>query len=173
MMNLKVNLKKVRDLVDFKTDYWINNETTNCYAFALGLDIPEDILGINSYSLGRFAMEKDPNLNIRSLTRLECLKRDLDAIGFIYEEIDPKDKVENKYGDKYIKYMISLYQNDKDFHFLRKHERDGIWWHKRGWYYHPSQVDDNGKIITDLDDIKISDYHYVNTFKIKVKRRYK
>lgn len=49
---LKISVDDLVDYISLTYDYWENAMDTNCYAFALGLDIPEDEIVKNAYQLG-------------------------------------------------------------------------------------------------------------------------
>ena len=52
------NPQEIKNKINLKTKNWVNNERTNCYAFALGLDLnPSDICryaDVHLYCGGRF-----------------------------------------------------------------------------------------------------------------------
>lgn len=51
---LEIDEKNIKSLISLKDDGWINDFTTNYYAFALGLDIPENEICKKSKYFGFF-----------------------------------------------------------------------------------------------------------------------
>ena len=44
--------EEIRNLISLKEDYWEYDFDTNCYAFALGLDVIEDDIVKDAFQLG-------------------------------------------------------------------------------------------------------------------------
>ena len=83
--NLKLNLKKIQDYIGLKTDFWVNTTTTNCYAYALGLDIPETNIVEGAYRLGTLGAIKEKitacvNDNIKKIYIPKENEKDLNDI---------------------------------------------------------------------------------------------
>ena len=167
---LNLRLKELQKHIELKTDYWENPDTTNCYAYALGLDIPEYAVGENAYSLGTIGLKKigvDPKFKLYYDKETRLIK-DFDALKFKYQEVSPDEPIKDE--NKYSYFKICLMQNRSDFHFLRQSKTDNTWWHKQGWENKPSNKDDDGELITDPTKAKIRDYEYVKTYKIRFRR---
>lgn len=172
--NFKININELRRHIELKTEYWVNRNTTNCYAYALGFDIPESIIREGAYSLGTIGLlrEKiDPSFRIYYSKETRLLK-DLKALKLKCVEASPYEVIRD--DDKNSYFLISLFEKEGDFHFLRKSKLDNTWWHKRGWSENPKNIDDENNVITDptkavIGDYK-GDYRYVKTYKIGFKR---
>lgn len=167
---LNVRIKDLMKHIELKTDYWENPNTTNCYAYALGFDIPEYVIADGAYNLGTIGLIKigiDPKFRLYYDKETRLVK-DLDALKFKYNEVSPDDEIKDNH--KYSYFKICLMKNKNDYHFLRQSKTDNTWWHKQGWSSKPSNKDDNGDLITDPKKAKIRDYEYVKTYKLKFKR---
>lgn len=166
MSKLLMDYKSIRDSINLKEDYWNNIKTTNCYAFALGLDIPSGKLmsfGIESPygvgNIGRFKFGYD-YFDIYGLTFEERFFMDLDALGIQHREANQYEKMDSKNNN--LNWLIAMYRDTKtpDFHFLRKRS-DNFWTHKLGRDGDISIVDSTGRLITNLDNAK---FHYVHKY---------
>ena len=99
-IRLKINQKELVKHIELKSDYWINRKETNCYAFALGFDIPERNIMNGAYKVGVIGFTKEgidlSKINIYSYE--ERLIKDLKTLKLIYEETSPEEivKVELK-----------------------------------------------------------------------------
>ena len=120
----EINDKNIKSLLSLKDDGWINDFTTNCYAFALGLDIPENEICKNAYQLGfiaayKFGLQIE---EILSLTLEDRFLLDLKALKIAYYEIEGDQAAGWYYLGNYICHYwdVLLYSNGKDFHFARR-----------------------------------------------------
>ena len=153
MLNMSVeNIRKVmRDGICFekRLSEWKNRYSTNCYAFALGLDVDEDDICPWAYRVGNIYLQDkwslprmlDPDNKIREIESF--MLDDFQTLGINYKIFIDKDK--NQYlqeldhpGDCWdILFFISY----KDgYHFARVGS-DGILYHKPGWDDLPSPTD--------------------------------
>ena len=173
MKNFKVNIKKIKKNIELKTNFWVNKEYTNCYAYALGLDVKEDELIPDAYGLGVFFSEKE-GFDKRLLpyfSKEARFLKDLKVLKIKSKKVPYNDKIRD--NEKYVYNLISILESGtgSDFHFLRKSMEDGTWWHKRGWHEAPTNKDDLGNIITNPQEAVIGNYFYLNTYKLKLKRK--
>lgn len=172
MSKLKMSEDKLKQEMKIKKIIWKCNDSTNCYAFALGLDIPEERILRHAYQLGVIGatIRNIPLKHLKYMTYEERLYLDMNALKIpclkTSQDINPYVDEYGKYY--YLSWIISLYENDYDFHFLRKSE-NGIWYHKRGYLKFPTNVDTKGHIITDLDNCSIDNYHYIGSYKLECK----
>ena len=171
MNNLNINYRKLNNYIQLKTDYWVNIESTNCYAFALGLDIPEFVIMKNAYNVGVIGFTKEHRSlsSLRTFSYEDRFIKDLKALNLMFEEASIYDSVKD--GNKYSYFLVSMFDNGRDFHFFKKKKKDGTWWHKRGWYCAPTNLDDDLEVITDLKEPKVGSYKHIKTYKIGFKRR--
>ncbi len=126
---IPLNPKELRKLIDLDKKDWENKQNTNCYAYALGLDvnIPK------AFEPGEIGHSKTDLRNYNSFTYellLDNIFTDLEALDIAYREIDPIEEIAPD------EWKIALFTTRNgeyidDFHFMREH-KDGIWYHKNG-----------------------------------------
>ena len=138
--NLKINPRDLQKEINITKKDWIYRGQTNCYAYALGLDIIEQKICYKAYQVGTIG-KKYYEISDKVFDLLSIEKRlylDLESIGIIYHEIDPTEKINPN------SWNISLFSSDVyyDFHFLRK-TPENSWTHKIGWFELPKNKDDN------------------------------
>lgn len=168
MNKLKISPDILREYIDLESNIWINTRTTNCYAYALGLDIGEEKITKHAYTLG-VLWGISNNLNIRKLNILsyeERLLLDLITLKLDYKEIDPN------YICKENEWKIAYMESKYDYHFLRQ-KKDGIWYHKLGYWTNPINIDSKNEIITNPENIILKDYKYIKTYCLKKKEHLK
>ena len=147
----EINEKYIKSLISLKEDYWENDFNTNCYAFALGLDIPEEEICKNAYQLGFIAAKKF-NISIQEVLKLSLEDRfllDLKAIKIAYYEIDEEQSAGMYHLGNYVchHWDISLYSNGKDFHFMRCNY-NGELYHKVGNLGGPKKCEETIEYLT-------------------------
>lgn len=140
----EVNEKKIKSYISLKSDYWENILKTNCYAFALGLDVPEHEIFLSAYQLGFMAKEKFniPLCEIKEMTYEQRLLLDLKALKIAYEVIKD-DKIVGYYevGNYVCNYwdiLLFSHCSHRDFHFARR-GYDGKLYHKMGYWNVPAK----------------------------------
>ena len=92
---LKISLNDLRNKIDIKKTSWENMTTTNCYAYALGLDIPEENICKYAYDPGTIGNSNYP-LYI-PFTYDELINNiliDLMALDIKYQFILPNDVID-------------------------------------------------------------------------------
>ncbi len=132
--SLKMSLGEIRSLIDVQKEEWIHMDTTNCYAYALGLDIAESDIIPYAYVPGIISHSDIDLTRLSSFSYESLLKNiylDFEALEIDFREISPLDEV----GDD--EWKIALFTRKcfdllDDYHFLRCHN-DGIWYHKNGY----------------------------------------
>lgn len=167
------NLKDIRNNINIYQDNWNNIETTNCYAFALGIDMDKNIINKYAYNPGVISnspiiLSKHTAFKYEDL--LNNIINDLTYLGINYEEINPNDLIDiNEWKVaiflKYYKYRCTNLITD--YHFLR--EINGIWYHKQGFNSYPTNLDSDDKIIDNLVKANIKDYEYKSCYKLKLR----
>lgn len=167
---LKMELEYLRSCIDLEKKEWINRYATNCYAYALGLDIPQANIIKYAYTPGIIS-NSDIYLPACNEFIYEDLINniylDLKALSIDFKEIDPTDKIdENEW--KIAIFTAQNYGRLYDYHFLREH-RDGIWYHKIGWNGEVSKYDCNGDVITNPKDCYIPCRSYKKCLSLKLK----
>ena len=172
MEKLNMSMDEIKNNISLIKDTWKNYSTTNCYAFALGLDVPEEKISENAYQVGVLGAIKFgfDYIDLRIMSYEERLKLDLVALNIELKEVGPDfDQVIKPYysGGKKIyseyNWPIALFESDNNVHFLRK-KSDGIWYHKYGYGSFVMNIDRKGKIITDPEECDLRDFKYKKTF---------
>lgn len=168
---LKMDLMELRRQINLNKKHWKHILTTNCYAYALGLDIPERRISNNDYFPGmisNFINKRPPFYTYSEL--LQGLYADLEALGIEIREIGPNEEIAK--GE----WKIALFAGEVDMmpelfyriHFLRQ-RKNGIWYHKK-WYKRVSNKDDNHQIITNPEACYFEEVKYQNCFCLTRKR---
>ena len=124
-----LNPEELRRLIDLNKLDWQNKRDTNCYAYALGLDVNLP----KAFEPGEIGNSKIDLRNFDSFAYEQLLANiyvDLEALGIDYRDIEPLDDIEEN------EWKIAIFTTRKygeviDFHFMREH-KDGIWYHKNG-----------------------------------------
>ena len=166
-----MNTEEIRNKIILDNINWKHIFTTNCYAFALGLDIKERSIMKDAYQPGTIS-----NNNLGEWFTygelLSNLKSDFDYLGIDYKEINPTDNIAE--DEWKIALFIKIYNYNygkivlSDFHFLR--QIGDSWYHKPGYYGLPTNKDSNDKIITDPTMCNIYNKAYQKTYSLKLKK---
>lgn len=167
-------LKELRKKINLDKNVWENTYATNCYAYALGLDIPESSIMKGAFLPGTMSGTSiifDDKRLFSYASLIDGLYGDLEALDIIVREISPSEDINSD------EWKIALYTTpsflDKeslmDFHFFR-FCNDEIWRHKMGWTYPPSIYDDNRKVIRNLDECYFKNKVYNKCFSLKLKK---
>ena len=93
---LKMSIKDIRKSMSYERDAfdWKNILKTNCFAFAMGLDIPENDICEQAYSLGKIATELE--IYPKNYTYEERFINDIKALGLSYETSNEKELYSGK-----------------------------------------------------------------------------
>ena len=140
---LNMPIKEIKEKISLREEYWENNFETNCYAFALGLDIPENDICINGFQPGIIA-SKIFDISLDELARLKVEDRmilDLKAlkIGFKLSEVTMNQEYKSLGNYWCNSWDILLFLNENDFHFARIN-RNGEMYHKIGYFGSPQKT---------------------------------
>lgn len=169
----KMSPQSLVERMDFAKKKWKHILTTNCYAYALGLDIPERKIKSFAYVPGTIGNGKSNLFMQRVFTMKELMDNiadDLVSLGINFEECNPDYKTE--YNEWKIAIFTSYYsyilldEYFYDFHFLRERE-DGTWYHKRGYKHSPNNMDSNKNLILDPRTCYLKNYDYQLTYKLR------
>lgn len=119
---------------------------TNCLSFAMGLPIPYQNISFSyAYECGGFyQLYHECPMDISTLKGYEKLELDFDILGYSYEEVDINEKISK---DQWKIALFQDYSKEQLFHVYRQTE-NGIWYHKIGFPNEPTNLDNNGNIIT-------------------------
>lgn len=167
---LNMSLNQIRGKIQINPDVWVNMYTTNCYAYALGLDIREADICIGAYQPGRISeLTYLPNTEcFEYKTLIEGIENDFDALNIKYREVNHNEKI--AYNEWKIALLTEKYHGKlADFHFLRQ-KQNGIWFHKNGFNGTISKKDYSGRIITDPISSNLNSYTYDKCYALKLNR---
>ena len=143
--------KEVRKLVNPFKKEWINVNKTNCYAYALGIDVNYEDLGINGYEPG-FTCDLRLPSNFDGSDLINNVVKDLDNLGIDFRHVNDYYKLGE--GEWRIAIFGGYrYSFDKfdDYHFMRQ-SLDGIWVHKSGYYGKPTNLKTSSPLKSYMDD---------------------
>lgn len=164
-IELKNSLEEIRDSIDIAKKVWIHRQVTNCYAYALGIDMHLPIDSFQPGALSGYMIV--PPFSYTEIIR--AIIADFNALGIDYGSIDPNSPVKNE------EWKIVLLLSSKDassrfhnFHFIRQFE-DGRWFHKLGYSRKITNLDDNGDTITNPEKARFKDLSYDSCFRLRLK----
>ncbi len=167
-------LNYIRNHIVLNKKRWKHIFSTNCYAYALGLDIREKDIFEYLYQPGSFgrylyAVNNSKYFDYSSL--IEGIKRDMKELGIEIREINPEEEVSEE--EWKIALFTVFHANEfyseylSDFHFLRQND-DKIWYHKPGYLKPPTNKDYNGQIILHPEDCYLGSKQYRKCYSLKV-----
>ena len=173
--NLKMNLVEIRKSIEPYKIGWRNISTTNCYAYALGLDISRYEIAEKNFAYNPGIFSKSGFCLVSTLFRyselMESLYADFESLGLCFETCNPNDIA------AYNEWKIAIFTHKlygyilNDFHFLRQ-GTDGIWRHKPGYTCKPTKYDSKGIIISDIRNCNYDNYVYQKCYKLKKNIKY-
>ena len=176
-------IEKMRNSININNNIWINYETTNCYAYALNMDLsykelkPYEEFGVDIYNVGMISNLKTPKTKEELVNAFKSDMRILkiEVTDVLFDEILEENE-----------WKVALYQtvkgidyidNELDFHFVKEIE-NGKWSHKKGKTKKISYLDDNDELITEpslayfsLDEENGNSvkYDFIGCYKLKKK----
>lgn len=173
---LKMTLNEINGCIQIYPESWVNKSTTNCYAYALGLDIREGEICKSAYQPGTISGNGIcPNFSEYFLYSklIEGLESDLDSLRISYREIEPNDEVHS--NEWKVALFAEFYEEEReelifDFHFLRTN-KNGHWTHKDGFDFAPTRKDYSNQIITDPKKCDLCSYQYKKCYALRLKER--
>ena len=175
MATLKMSCEEIRQAISIKEDDWEYTQDTNCYAFALGLDIKENDIVKNAYQLGVIGFIIN-NISIDELKKMSLKERllmDLKALKIHCEDSLESATSDLRVGQKYsdLWWIISLLTDGKRFHFMRK-SYSGIWYQKWGYLAPVINYDFDRKVIANPSKANLGDYKVVKTYRLSYREKY-
>lgn len=158
---------------------------SNCYAYALGLDINENSICKHAYQPGIMGsiILNLPIINLKEMPIEERMLIDLEALKIKYKEVEPEEnynytfhtyKNSNAISSITYDWPVAVFEAKEDlidFHFMRKWN-DGTWRHKLGFVSYPNENDFDGKIITDPRECNLGPYKYKKTYLLTLNQKW-
>lgn len=127
---LKMSLNEIRGKIQMYPENWVNMYSTNCYAYALGLDIRQSDICDYAYQPGTIS----ETTNIFELKYfsydmlIKGIESDLELLRIAYRNVEENEKL--ALNEWKIALFVDKYHGSLiDFHFLRQKE-NGIWLQK-------------------------------------------
>ena len=168
--DLKMSLDEIRNRIDILKWDWDNLYTTNCYAYALGLDIPENDICKYAYDPGTISKSCPLYIPYSYNQLINNVLADLEILNIEHRFIHPSDSIlpdEWKIAI-FIPKIYSLYQLE-DYHFIRQ-RNDGLWYYKNGITGPISNLDTYDQFITDPTTCFFKEYMYTDSLCLKLKK---
>lgn len=172
---LKIDLNELKGQIQIFPKNWYNLYETNCYAYALGIDIREDDICSFAYQPGIISETIDlPNLDYFSYDDLiKAVESDLDVLDINYREIKPND---DTFDNEWKIALMVEYLDDncsdsylENFHFLRSN-KNNIWIHKDSYLGQISKKDDSYNNITDPRSCDMCLYKYKKCYALSLNK---
>lgn len=170
----KKTLELMKNNIIIKKEPWVNYLYTNCYSYALNLDIPYYAYNswkenqINPYNVGTIS---DKLKMIQTNDELyDAFMSDCKLLNIEVLEVDPEY---NKLLDD--EWLVALYNqigyDISDFHFIKK-DCYRNWFGKDGYTFNISNEDHFENVIINPKKAKFGDaqdglYEYIGTYKLK------
>lgn len=172
---MRMNLSDLRKEINLNKKNWKHILTTNCYAYALGLDVPERKIKTFAYAPGTIG-SSPTNLVVQRYFTLDELigniQDDLIYMGINFRECDPLESVlEDEWKIALFTAFYAFVCYDEylyDYHFMRQDE-NGLWYHKNGYRNKPTNLDSNKNAIYDPRKCNYRNYEYQLTYKLKLR----
>lgn len=173
---LNMTLNEIKGCIQINPDIWINLATTNCYAYALGLDIRESRICKSAYQPGTISGVYDPTILKEKLLYNDLIKNleeDLSTLDISYRQINLNDKIDS--DEWKIALFAETYNENldvlvSDFHFIRANSK-GVWTHKQGYFGSPSKKDYSNQIITDPEKCDLCLYEYKKCYALSLNKK--
>lgn len=173
---LKMTLNKIRGQIQIYPENWVNLYETNCYAYALGLDIKESQICSRAYQPGNISGTSDLDRFKEYFLYSDLiigLEKDLEALSISYREIEPTEQI--KSDEWKIALMVENYNKNIfdgslfNFHFLRTN-KNGIWTHKSSYLGPISKKDNLNQIIIDPRECDLFSYEYKKCYALSLNK---
>ena len=150
---LKMSLNEIRGKIQMYPENWVNMYSTNCYAYALGLDIRQSDICDYAYQPGTIS----ETTNIFELKYfsydmlIKGIESDLELLRIAYRSVD---------GD---------FDKLVGFHFLRQKE-NGMWLHKQDFDGIISKKDYCGNNIASPSSAELFPYIYKKCYALRLEK---
>lgn len=167
---LKMSLNEIRGKIQMYPENWVNMYSTNCYAYALGLDIRQSDICDYAYQPGTIS----ETTNISELKYfsydmlIKGIESDLKLLQIAYRNVEEDEKL--ALNEWKIALFVDGYHGSLiDFHFLRQKE-NGIWLHKNGYQGTISKKDRSDEIIVSPSGAELFPYIYKKCYALRLEK---
>lgn len=167
---LKMSLNEIRGKIQMYPENWVNMYSTNCYAYALGLDIRQSDICDYAYQPGTISettnIFKSKYFSYDML--IKGIESDLELLQIAYRNVEEDEKLALN------EWKIALFVDrdfDKlvDFHFLRQKE-NGIWLQKNGYQGTISKRDHSDEVIVSPSSAELFPYIYKKCYALRLEK---
>lgn len=165
---LKMSLNEIRGKIQMYPENWVNMYSTNCYAYALGLDIRQSDICDYAYQPGTISettnIFKSKYFSYDML--IKGIESDLELLQIAYRNVEEDEKLALN------EWKIALFV-DRDFdklvgfHFLRQKE-NGIWLQKNGYQGTISKRDHSDEVIVSPSSAELFPYIYKKCYALRL-----
>lgn len=167
---LKMSLNEIRGKIQMYPENWVNMYSTNCYAYALGLDIRQSDICDYAYQPGTISettnIFKSKYFSYDML--IKGIESDLELLQIAYRNVEEDEKLALN------EWKIALFV-DRDFdklvgfHFLRQKE-NGIWLQKNGYQGTISKRDHSDEVIVSPSSAELFPYIYKKCYALRLEK---
>lgn len=165
---------KIKNKININKKHWIHFRKTNCYAYALGLDIREKRIMANAFQPGTIS-QYDSSINSQKIFTydqlINSIYSDMEYLNIDIQPIAWNEKVDVDAWKiaLFVSYYSRYSENLDDFHFLRQFN-DKLWYHKMGYNSLPINKDDNNFKIVNPEQCYLRNRVYKGSYCLKLKR---
>ena len=163
-----LSLNEIKGKIQLHPEVWVHMHTTNCYAYALGLDISENKICLNAYQPGIMSKVVDSLSDFSYDLLLRGIESDFDRLDIKHREVLPDEKISD---DEWKIALLTEKIDGKltDFHFLRQFS-DGKWFHKYGYYGKICDRDCLDRVILNPVDSEWDSFRYDKCYALRINR---
>lgn len=167
---LKMSLNEIRGKIQMYPENWVNMYSTNCYAYALGLDIRQSNICDYAYQPGTISettnIFKSKYFSYDML--IKGIESDLELLQIAYRNVEEDEKL--ALNEWKIALFVDKYHGSLiDFHFLRQKE-NGIWLQKKGYQGTISKRDHSDEVIVSPSSAELFPYIYKKCYALRLEK---
>lgn len=167
---LKMSLNEIRGKIQMYLENWVNMYSTNCYAYALGLDIRQSDICDYAYQPGTISettnIFKSKYFSYDML--IKGIESDLELLQIAYRNVEEDEKL--ALNEWKIALFVDKYHGSLiDFHFLRQKE-NGIWLQKNGYQGTISKRDHSDEVIVSPSSAELFPYIYKKCYALRLEK---
>ena len=171
----KIEIDNIKNMINLKNKFWIHFLSTNCYAYALGLDVSEKNIIDFAYQPGVISGSASALNNYKYFSYYDLLENiyaDMERLDIDIRETDIEYKTRDYEWKIALFTTFYSYKFDdeflSDYHFLRE-VKDGVWFHKEGYSSFPTNKDYNNKVIVNPLKSSLGSNEFKKCYVLKLK----